>query len=58
MTKGFKANQTKIAKKQGVSMKAAGKILAAAARKASPAAVKKNPDLKKVTGVRRVRKSG
>jgi hypothetical protein len=58
MTEGFKANQRKIAKKQGVSMKSAGKILAAGARNASPAAIKKNPELKKVSGVRRVRKSG
>lgn len=42
---GFKETQAKIAKKQGVSMKAAGAILASSARKASPAAVKKNPAL-------------
>lgn len=48
---GFKAVQSKIAKKQGVSMERAGAILAAGARKASPAAVKKNPALKKVSGV-------
>ena len=42
---GFKEAQAKIAKKQGVSMKAAGAILASSARKASPAAVKKNPAL-------------
>ena len=42
---GFKETQAKIAKKQGVSMKAAGAILADSARKASPAAVKKNPAL-------------
>jgi len=45
---GFKAAQKSIAKKQGVSMKSAGAILAAGARKASPAAKKKNPNLKKV----------
>ena len=42
---GFKETQAKIAKKQGVSMKAAGAILASSARKASPKAVKKNPAL-------------
>jgi hypothetical protein len=44
----FKAVQAKIAKKSGVPMKAAGAILANASRKASPAAKKKNPKLKKV----------
>lgn len=42
---GFKEAQAKIAKKQGISMEAAGAILASSARKASPAAVKKNPAL-------------
>jgi hypothetical protein len=50
---GFKAAQKGIAKKQGVSMKSAGAILAAGARKASKKAVKANPNLKKVKGVRR-----
>ena len=50
---GFKAVQSKIAKKQGVSMDRAGAILAAGARKASPAAIKKNPALKKVSGVKK-----
>jgi hypothetical protein len=45
---GFKAAQNQIAAKQGVSKKAAGAILAASARKASPAAKKRNPNLKKV----------
>jgi hypothetical protein len=49
---GFKAAQTSIAKKQGIPMKNAGAILAAGARKASPAAVKANPNLKKVSGVK------
>ena len=53
---GFKASQKKIAAKQGVSMKSAGAILAAGARKASPAAIKANPRLKKVSGV--VKKKG
>ena len=47
---GFKAVQKKIAKKQGVSMESAGAILASSSRKASPAAKKKNPNLKKVKG--------
>jgi hypothetical protein len=42
---GFKEAQAKIAKKQGISMESAGAILASSARKASPAAVKKNPAL-------------
>lgn len=44
----FKTVQNKIAAKQGVSQKAAGAILAASTRKASPAAKRKNPALKKV----------
>lgn len=48
---GFKAVQKKIASKQGISMDRAGAILAAGARKASPSAIKKNPRLKKVSGV-------
>ena len=48
--KGFKANQRKIASKQGISMDRAGAILASGARKASPAAKRKNPALKKVKG--------
>lgn len=46
--KGFKNIQKKIAKKDGVSMKSAGAILASASRKASPAAKRRNPNLKKV----------
>jgi hypothetical protein len=45
---GFKAVQAQIAKKQGVSKKAAGAILAASSRGASAAAKKKNPRLKRV----------
>ena len=45
---GFKAVQKKISREQGVSMKQAGAMLAAASRKASPAAKKNNPNLKKV----------
>jgi len=47
---GFKAVQNSIAKKEGVSKKAAGAILASATRKASPAAKKANPNLKNVKG--------
>ena len=45
---GFKKAQAQIAKKEGVSPKRAGAILASATRKASPAAKKKNPNLRKV----------
>ncbi len=47
---GFKAVQASIAKKSGVSAASAGAILASATRKASPAAKKKNPNLKRVKG--------
>ena len=50
---GFKKTQAKIAKKQGISKASAGAILASSARKASPAAVKKNPALKNVPGVKK-----
>lgn len=50
---GFKAVAKSIAKKQGISMDRASAIVAAGARKASPAAVKKNPNLKKVSGVKK-----
>lgn len=45
---GFKAAQNSIAKKEGVSEKEAGAILASKTRSASPAAKKANPNLKKV----------
>lgn len=48
---GFKAVQSKIAAKEGVSMESAGAILANASRNASPAAKRANPRLKKVHGV-------
>ena len=51
--RGFKAVQKEISKKQGVSMERAGAILAAGARKASPKAVKANPRLKRVRGVKK-----
>lgn len=47
---GFKAAQRSIARREGVSMKSAGAILASASRKASPAAKRKNPNLRKVRG--------
>ena len=48
--KGFKKNAQQIASKQGISEEQASAILAAATRRASPAAKKKNPALKKVKG--------
>ena len=52
MPKGmeFKAAQNQIAKRQGVSKKQAGAILASATRKASPAAKRRNPNLKRGKG--------
>ena len=50
---GFKAVAAKIAKKEGVSKDRAGAILAAGARKASAKAVKANPNLKKVKGMKK-----
>ncbi len=46
--RGFKNVAKKIAKKQGVSQKAASAILASSTRKASAKAKRKNPRLKKV----------
>ena len=50
---GFKAVAAKGAAKQGVSKERAGARVAAGARKASPAAVKANPNLKKVSGMKK-----
>lgn len=47
---GFKAVAKGIAKKEGIPMKNASAILASAGRKAGKAAVKKNPNLKKIKG--------
>jgi hypothetical protein len=47
---GFKAVQSKIAAKQGISKDRAGAILANSTRNASPAAKRANPNLKKVKG--------
>ena len=48
--KGFANNQKAIAKKEGVSEEAAARILSSSTRKASAAAKRKNPALKKVLG--------
>lgn len=48
--KGFEANAKKISARQGIPMERAEAILAAGARKASPAAKKANPALKRVKG--------
>jgi hypothetical protein len=50
---GFAKVQSGIAKKQGISMERAGAIVAAGARKASKSAVKANPRLKRVSGVKK-----
>lgn len=47
---GFKAVQSSIAKKEGISKDRAGAILASASRNASGAAKKANPALKRVKG--------
>ncbi len=46
----FKSVQNKIAKKEGVSKKSAGAILANSTRNASAKAKKNNPKLKRVKG--------
>jgi hypothetical protein len=48
---GFKAVASRVAESQNVSPERAAAIVAAGARKASPAAVKANPRLKNVSGV-------
>jgi hypothetical protein len=47
---GFKAVQSKIAARQGVSKERAGAMLAAGTRRAGPAAKRANPNLKRVKG--------
>lgn len=49
---GFQKTAQKIARKEGVSVERASAILASSARKASPAAIKNNPRLKKISGVK------
>lgn len=53
---GFKAAQAQIAARKGISADRAGAILASATRKASPAAKRRNPNLKKVKGAGMKRK--
>lgn len=47
---GFKKVAQKIARKQHIPLEQARRILAAATRKASPQAKRKNPRLKRVPG--------
>ena len=47
---GFKAVQSGIAKREGISKDRAGAILAASSRGASKSAKRKNPRLKRVKG--------
>lgn len=46
--RGFEANAQRIAREQGISLARARAILAAGTRKASPAAKRRNPRLKRV----------
>lgn len=55
--RGFKANQRRIARRQGISMKRAGAILASSTRRASAAAKRRNPRLKRVKGRTRRRRT-
>ena len=48
---GFKAAAASIARRQGMPMERARAILAAGARKASAKALRRNPRLKRVSGV-------
>lgn len=48
--RGFQNVAASIARKEGIPEKNAGAILASASRKASPAAKRANPNLKKVKG--------
>jgi hypothetical protein len=50
MTKGFKNNAQRIAKRQGIPYDRAAAILASASRRAGNAARRKNPRLNKVKG--------
>ena len=50
---GFKAVAASVAKKQGISKERASAIVAAGARKAGAKAVKANPRLKKVSGMKK-----
>ena len=48
--RGFAANARRIAKEKGISLERARAILAAGTRRASPAAKRRNPRLKRVKG--------
>lgn len=48
--RGFKNVASSIARRQGISKKRASAILAASSRRASPAAKRRNPRLKRVKG--------
>ena len=50
VVRGFEANARRIAEERGISLERARKILAASTRRASPAAKRKNPRLKRVKG--------
>ena len=50
---GFKAVASKVAKSEGVPADRAAAIVAAGARKASKSAVKANPRLKRISGVKK-----
>ena len=50
---GFKGAAKNVAKKEGIPMKNAKAIIGAASHDASKAAVKANPRLKKVPGVKK-----
>jgi len=54
--RGFAANARNIAKRQGISLERARAILASATRRASPAAKRRNPRLKRVKGKAKRRK--
>ena len=56
--RGFKAVQSEIAAKQGISKERAGAILASSAQHASASAKKKNPRLNLVAGVGRNKTAG
>ena len=53
---GFASVQSSIAKREGVGKERAGAILAAATRRASPAAKRANPHLKRVAMPRKHKK--
>lgn len=50
MTRGFKKNAQRIASRQNIPYDRAAAILATASRRASKAAIRKNPRLKRVKG--------